>query len=81
MLTEKKTLMDVECHFPAPKVTYEQCKTAGFDCVVKNQCVNHGTIVSGVNTSDPGFLYAQTEVNQNPYTILNYPQYFYNCAF
>ncbi len=57
-----------------------ECTTLKYDCCVSNQCVNDKTLKSGVNTSSAEFIQALSDIDNNPNTIYNYPQFYNLCS-
>lgn len=55
------------------------CKSGGFNCCVVGQCVNHGQVKTGVNTSTNEYQNAIAQILNNPNDIVNYQSIFHIC--
>jgi hypothetical protein len=59
--------------------TDSACKSQGYNCCVSGQCVNHGEVKSGVNTSSTEYQNALQQILIRPEIIENYQEFFYVC--
>jgi hypothetical protein len=59
--------------------TDSACKLQGYNCCVTGQCVNHGEIKAGVNTSSTEYQNALQQILTRPELIENYQDFFYVC--
>lgn len=57
-----------------------ECTSKGFDCCSLGQCVKDKQLKSGVDQSDPDFLQALIDIETNPSSITNYPQFYHLCT-
>ncbi len=55
------------------------CQALSYDCCLQGQCVSDSQVKSGVSLSDPNFLAAQFDVQNNPAAYTSYPEYYYVC--
>jgi hypothetical protein len=55
------------------------CSALNYDCCLNGQCVNDGSVKSGVDLTNPSFLAAALEVQNNPASFQNYPEFYYIC--
>ena len=55
------------------------CASQGFNCCLNGQCVNHGEVKEGVDTSSDDYLIAYQKVLARPELINNYQDVFYIC--
>ncbi len=55
------------------------CQQQGFNCCLNGQCVNHGEVKEGVNTSSSEYLSALQQILTRPERIKDYQDFFYVC--
>lgn len=65
---------------PSTSCTNSECRAQGFDCCLDGQCVNDGSLRSGVDTNSELYLQALSEIDQNPMAFVNYPEVFFVCS-
>lgn len=56
------------------------CKQQGFNCCLNGQCVNHGEVKEGVDTSSSDYLSALQQILIRPERIKDFQDFFYVCT-
>jgi hypothetical protein len=59
--------------------TTSACVGQGYNCCLQGQCVNHGEVKTGVDTTESNYLVAIQQILARPELIKNYQDYFYIC--
>jgi len=72
-------IIAVKCDFKDGSISNNYCNSIGFDCGMDNQCVNHGEVRPGVETSQD-YMLAKELVSLNPVNIYNFPHLFFACV-
>jgi len=55
------------------------CTSSGYNCCLSGQCVNHGEVKPGVNTTSSDYQNAIELLQSRPELIVNYTNIFYIC--
>ncbi len=56
-----------------------ECQAKGFDCCSFGQCVKDRQLKSGIDTSSSEYAQAQADIQNDPSSVYNYPQFYHLC--